>query len=159
LSDSVIIRDAIRADIPAIISLERMSATAAHWSDSDYARIGADEDRGSHLTTQIAVVAESAESENRIVGFLIARAVARDWEIENIIVADNLQRRGIGGKLLCRFIERARAESAENIFLEVRESNQAAIALYRAHGFQEHGRRKRYYSNPEEDALLLRLVL
>jgi len=94
-----------------------------------------------------------------VIGFLIARAVGRDWEIENILVAKGHQRQGIGGKLLGRFVERARAESAEKIFLEVRESNRAAIALYATTGFEEHGRRKCYYSSPEEDALLLRLTI
>jgi ribosomal-protein-alanine N-acetyltransferase len=159
LTDSITIRDAIAADIPRVISLEKESASAAHWTEADYTRVGAAEDRGSHLTMQIALVAESQDAENGVVGFLIARAVGRDWEIENIVVANGHQRQGIGSKLLRRFIERARAESAENLLLEVRESNQAAIALYSANGFQEHGRRKSYYSNPEEDALLMRLVV
>jgi ribosomal-protein-alanine N-acetyltransferase len=159
LTDSIIIRAAVVADIPRIILLEQESATAAHWKEADYERLGVAEDRGNHLTTQVALVADSQAAENGVIGFLIARAVGRDWEIENILVAKGHQRQGIGGKLLRRFVERARSESAANVFLEVRESNRAAIALYSANGFQEHGRRKRYYSNPEEDALLLRLTI
>jgi len=55
--------------------------------------------------------------------------------------------------------EVARAERAEAIFLEVRESNQAARAFYERHGFQPSGRRARYYSQPNEDAITYRLNL
>jgi ribosomal-protein-alanine N-acetyltransferase len=153
------IRDASFADIPQILMLERSSATAAHWTEADYARILAGNDRGDYLLKGVVLVAEASVPTNAILGFIVARAVGRDWEIENIVIAAVAQRAGHGSRLLRALIDRVRKESAEKILLEVRASNHAAIAMYKKSGFEQDGCRKNYYSNPDEDALLLRLVL
>jgi ribosomal-protein-alanine N-acetyltransferase len=153
------IREATPADLLQIMELERESPTAAHWTQADYSRIFADKERGDHLLKRIILIAEACEPKRRLVGFIVARGIGRDWEIENIVVARNAQRTGNGSQLLHALVRRARREAAENILLEVRESNQAALALYKKSGFEIAGRRKNYYSNPDEDALLLRLAL
>jgi ribosomal-protein-alanine N-acetyltransferase len=153
------IREASPADLPQIMKLEQESETAAHWAEADYSRIFADIDRGDHLLKNVVLVAEANDRAQSLIGFIVARAIGRDWEIENIVVSASAKREGNGSRLLRALIERARRELAENVLLEVRESNQAAIALYEKGGFKQDGRRRNYYSNPEEDALLLRLAI
>lgn len=95
----------------------------------------------------------------KILGFLVAQHIAPDWELENMVVTPELQRAGIGHRLLVALIETAKQTSSEAVFLEVRESNVAARGLYENCGFRQTGRRKSYYSNPLEDAILYRLDL
>jgi len=94
-----------------------------------------------------------------ILAFLIAHRIDIEWELENIVVAGTARRRGLGTLLLRELIAHARIENANGIFLEVRESNQSARALYRKLGFEEVGSRKGYYANPPDDAILCRLSL
>jgi ribosomal protein S18 acetylase RimI-like enzyme len=74
-------------------------------------------------------------------------------------VAGPARRRGFGTRLLGEFLRRAQSEGATAIFLEVRESNHAARSLYEKWAFSESGRRPRYYTQPEEDAIVYRLAL
>ena len=96
-------------------------------------------------------------------GFLSACAIdaggLREWEIENIVIAAHARRRGLGTKLLDEFLDSACGEGAATIFLEVRESNCAARSFYEKFRFVEDGRRRCYYREPEEDAILYRLNL
>ena len=86
-------------------------------------------------------------------------SVAEEWEIENIAVADSARRRGLGTRLLGEILDLARASGAAAVFLEVRESNRAARALYEKWAFLESGSRCGYYADPQEDAILYRLDL
>lgn len=98
-----------------------------------------------------------AESNGRVTGFVVARIIASEWEIENISVAEESQRSGVGTRLLSGLLEQAHLCRASAVYLEVRESNAAAHALYTKTGFCPDGRRKDYYRNPDEDAILYRL--
>ncbi len=142
------IRAATVADLPAMMALEKRAATAAHWSAEQYEALFAS-DPG-----RLALIMEE-ESELR--GFVIARVVAEDWEIENIAIAGLARRRGLGTRLLGELLDLARAKGAVAIFLEVRESNRAARALYEKWAFLESGRRRGYYQDPGEDAILYRI--
>jgi ribosomal-protein-alanine N-acetyltransferase len=95
-----------------------------------------------------------AESQGRVVGFLVAREIAGEWELENVAVAPEASCQGIGTSLIEDLLRKLRKERAQRVFLEVRESNFEARKLYERQGFQLVGRRNRYYSGPEEDALL-----
>ena len=79
-------------------------------------------------------------------------------EIYNIAVKREFTKQGIGGRLLEYLFEEARlkARTGATVWLEVRESNCAAISFYRAHGFQIFSRRKSFYERPKEDALVLK---
>ncbi len=91
-------------------------------------------------------------------GFLIGRAVAGEAEVLTLAVAPQARGRGMGSRLMTRFLYQARLRGADTAFLEVAAGNSAAIAIYRAHGFAETGRRRGYYRHPDgraEDALLL----
>ena len=94
-----------------------------------------------------------AESSGTVSGFLVARVVASEWEIENVAVTPCAHRQGVGRALVRELVERARRAGATCLTLEVRESNQAARRLYEGAGFGEDGRRRGYYHHPEEDAL------
>lgn len=142
------IRAASAADVPAMMALERHAATAAHWSAEDYARLFAPGGE------RVALVLE----EGKVEGFAVARGVGTEWEIENIAVAGGARRHGLGTRLLGEVLERLRQVGAHNVFLEVRESNRAARALYRRWTFVESGRRKAYYRDPDEDAILYRFT-
>jgi ribosomal-protein-alanine N-acetyltransferase len=87
-------------------------------------------------------------------GFLVARHVASEWELENIVVAASARRMGVGRRLLEALVAWAIQTKSESVLLEVRESNVAARRLYERLEFQEAGRRKWYYGNPSEDAIL-----
>jgi ribosomal-protein-alanine acetyltransferase len=95
----------------------------------------------------------------RIVGFAVAGIAAPEAELETIAVIAEGQRRGVGGQLLKALAEELRTEQVTVLMLEVRASNREARGFYRAQGFQEIGRRPRYYADPEEDAVLMRLNL
>jgi len=129
--------------------LEQSAPTAAHWSTDQYQSALSDFGR----------VALVLEENFQIVGFLIARAIIKEWEIENIVVFSPARRRGLGAQLIDEFLALARARHAEAIFLEVRDSNLPARRLYEKRGFVECGRRKNYYGTPAEDAIVYRLML
>ncbi|HXP43141.1 MAG TPA: ribosomal protein S18-alanine N-acetyltransferase [Candidatus Acidoferrales bacterium] len=103
---------------------------------------------------------EKASSEpGRILAFLVAHGIDQEWELENIVVAEESRRHGIGARLINELIDLARANHGRRMFLEVRESNYVARALYRKMGFRETGSRVDYYSDPSEDAIVYRLSL
>lgn len=142
-----------------MMSLAQASRSAAHWTDEQYklAIASAKGERG------LVVIAEGTPDDPfltgpgqtaTLLGFLIARHLAPEWELENVVVSPSVQRKGIGRQLIDALIKAARETNSDAVFLEVRESNTAARALYAQAGFKQHSRRKSYYSNPIEDAIL-----
>lgn len=143
------------------MAIERSSATAGHFSEEQYSEIlqPAERDRendGPQGQRRIILV---VEENSNIGGFLAGRVLDEEWEIENIVVADEWRRKSFGSTLVNEFLTRARQNGAANIYLEVRESNVAARSLYEKCKFAETGRRKNYYRNPDEDAILYSLRL
>ena len=138
-------------DIHAVLAIQKVSPEAAQWSAADYAHV----DRS---TTQ-AWVAENPETQGDIVAFLVAQQAADQMEILNLAVRPDHRRRGAATQLLKLTIDRARLAGAAELFLEVRESNRAAIAFYQGFNFNAAGYRASYYKNPEESALILTLAL
>lgn len=92
-------------------------------------------------------------------GYLIANACQDEMQILNVAVAPESRRHGIGHALLKHSIQWARNNQVGRIFLEVRSSNQAAIALYRSFGFKPVYTRKKFYYDPVEDAYVMLLDL
>ncbi len=95
----------------------------------------------------------------RVLGFLCSKVVVDEWHINNIATRAEWRRQGIARQLLIEGANRARELGAATGHLEVRASNWPAQLLYQAFGFFETYRRKGYYSNPTEDAVLMRLLL
>lgn len=165
------IRPATAADVPAMLDLERQSPTAAHWSERQYEELFRTTEAGCERVVLVADArAEVSEGgsasglrpgsgSSPLLGFLIAHHLHPDWELENLVVAPNFRRKGLAASLFAALLTRARETNSESVFLEVRESNHAARELYARLGFQESGRRKLYYTNPHEDAVLYRLAL
>ena len=152
------IRSATPADIPAIIRLERQCASAAHWTEEQYRQAFQPEG-----VKRLVLIAESSvplrshsDPAGEVVGFLVARHLAAEWELENIVVAPTARRSRLGTRLLEAVFATARETKGVSVFLEVRESNVAARTLYEKSGFEQAGHRKHYYSDPIEDAVLYR---
>lgn len=147
-----------------MMTLARASSSAAHWSLQQYRNLFSPVD-GAHRLALVAEgtaeIASNATSPSRIgvLGFLIARNVLPQWELENIVIQPESRKTGIGRKLLGALIEAARVGKGKSLILEVRDSNFAARAFYEQAGFERDGRRKSYYANPSEDAILYRLNL
>jgi len=157
----MLIRPATADDILAMTRLADSSPTAAHWTPEQYRRVFAlDAPRRA-----IWVIQGDAEegvgdsNERNLQAFLVAQEVAGEWEVENIVVDKRMQRQRLATRLLTELKDVARVERASAIFLEVRESNHEARAFYRSRGFSPTGRRARYYSDPDEDAITYRLQL
>jgi [ribosomal protein S18]-alanine N-acetyltransferase len=122
----------------------RCFRTPAPWNASDFAGLTAD---------PLAFLLVEADA-----GFLLGRAVAGEAELLTIAVAPEARRRGLGRKLIARFIYQSQLRGAERAFLEVAADNIPAIGLYESAGFAPAGRRRGYYLTPEGqriDALVL----
>lgn len=145
---NVVVQPAIRlatpADLDALLQLERQAPTAAHWSGAQYQVMFQTE-----APSRLCLVAETSV----VLAFLVARTTGPEWEVENIVVAPDARRRGIGTQLLGALLDRAREHGAQAVWLEVRASNAAARSFYRGLGFMAAGVRPRYYHEPQEDAI------
>ena len=139
-------------DLPSLLEIERASSAAAHWRKREYQNLLASDS----TPLRKAFV---AEKDGHTVGFVIAKAVANDWEIENVIVRAGSQRQGIGERLLSHMIQEAKSSDAQRILLEVRSQNAAAKRLYAKCGFCVVGGRRAYYRDPNDDAVLYKLDL
>jgi ribosomal-protein-alanine acetyltransferase len=159
------IRRAAVIDIPRVIDLERRCPSAAHWMEAQYQKFFQQQSGGSERLILVAEIPWTTQSVAKdaaaeLAGFLVAVHVASEWELENIAVSPTTRRRGIGRQLLAALLDEATRTSNEAVFLEVRESNTAARALYKKAGFTQIGRRKDYYPDTslgtQEDAILYR---
>ena len=97
--------------------------------------------------------------QNRMAGYLLGTLAFGEGEVFRIGIRPEYRRRGLGKALLSHFLEEGKKAGSEQIFLEVRESNAPARALYESLDFHIIGERKRYYRNPVEGAVLYRKVL
>ena len=95
----------------------------------------------------------------QIAGYIVARETAGELHINNVAVRDRYRRRGFGALLLGRVLDEARRKRATAAFLEVRNGNSAAQALYQKCGFRAIAKRPNYYSDPAEDAVVMSLDL
>jgi len=161
------IRLATPADIPAILALEQLCPSAAHWTELQYRNLLRNEVLGS-ISHRIALLADGTSEEPSatpaqpppvLLAFLVAHCIDREWELENIAVTPTARRRGLATILIQELFRRACEKNSHSIFLEVRESNQLAHALYEKLGFTKSGLRKGYYQSPPEDAILYRRLL
>jgi [ribosomal protein S18]-alanine N-acetyltransferase len=137
-------------DAQASRAIGQQSPEAAQWSDNAWRQL----DSGG----QSAWVAESPEGE--VVGFLVVRAVGPDQgEILNLAVAPAKRRSGYATALLRACMHELGGRKIREVFLEVRESNTAAMAFYTQQGFVRTGYRPGYYQHPTEAAVLLVRIL
>jgi ribosomal-protein-alanine N-acetyltransferase len=152
MPDPTRIRPLVLADLDAVLELAAALPTAPRWPAQAWTAV-LDPDAAPRR------IALAAESEGRLTAIAVASLLAPEAELESICVAPDSQRRGLGGLLLTALVAELREQGVGRLLLEVRASNLPALALYRSLGFRQTGRRPRYYADPEEDALLLELVL
>lgn len=108
----------------------------------------------------VARLTAAAPSEVELLaGYVVARLAAGELHINNLAVREKHRKRGIGTALLTRILGEAKSVAAFAAFLEVRAGNHAAQAFYENCGFKVVGRRRNYYPEPREDALIMRLDL
>ncbi len=159
----VAIRCARSNDVPAVLAIERQAPGAAHWTAEQYHKLVSSgvvllaEQTDEPATEHAPAPCKERKEQGTLCGFICAQAVAGEWEIENVVVAAEFLRHGIADELMRALIQRAAKQAASAILLEVRESNRPARGLYEKHGFREVGRRRAYYIDPPEDAILYAL--
>jgi ribosomal-protein-alanine N-acetyltransferase len=134
-----------REDLGEVERILKAAPEAAAWSKDALA--DAFEGSPSH-----SLVGRQGEE---IAGFIVGRRVADEGEILNLAVKPQHRRHGVGRALAKALLELFAREAVLQVFLEVRESNAEAIALYQGLGFREVERREGYYREPEEAALVL----
>jgi ribosomal-protein-alanine N-acetyltransferase len=98
-----------------------------------------------------------AEADGRIAGMIVAWLLVDEAHIATIATHPDFRRQGIASKLLIHALQTMQSEGARTSVLEVRASNLAAQEMYRKFGFEESGRRPKYYKNNGEDAILMSL--
>ena len=140
----MIIREATDTDISEIFEIEKECFTSP-WPYEDFEYEVENED--SFFT--VAVI------DDLIVGFCIIRRTGDDGEITNIAVRKSHRGIGVGEKLLKSALDHVRDMKFQLVFLEVRQSNLAAIKLYEKYGFDHLSIRKGYYTEPDEDAITM----
>jgi len=131
------IRPAAAADVDAVVELELTCLGADAWS-----RGLVEQGIAAALPTVSYLV---AEVHGVVVGHVVASAAGDDAELQRIAVDPAYRRRGLAGELLAAVEQRAAADGATRLLLEVREDNTAAAAFYESRGFVEVGRRRGYY--------------
>ena len=148
------LRLASAADIDAVLRIERASF-ADPWSRASF-EAALNLERMRFLVADEAGGGEAGESSSRVIGYVIALLLMEEAEIANLAVVPEVRGRGIGGRLLDQVSADAAVVGVQTLYLEVRESNVAARALYESRSFAHVGRRRAYYRHPVEDALVLR---
>jgi len=143
----LVLRKMTLEDIEQVVALDQMSFSLP-WPMHSFQY---------EVTGNPAARCWVAELEGRVVGMVVAWFIVDEIHVATFAVHSDFRKQGIGEKLLAITLQSAKDEGAISSFLEVRESNIAALALYRKFGFVVDGRRKGYYKNNGEDAILMSL--
>ena len=144
---NVLIRRMTLDDLPTVVALDQMSFSLP-WPERSFRFEVAD-----NAASRCWV----AEVDGRVIAMLVGWLLVDEIHIATIATHPDYRRQGIGRKLLSYALMRAREEGAHSSFLEVRETNLAAQEMYRQFGYHPTGRRRRYYKDNDEDAILMTL--
>jgi [ribosomal protein S18]-alanine N-acetyltransferase len=147
------IRNAREDDLDAIIEIQSKAPEIAEWTAGDYANLASDP-LGLLLVAELDSMGPPA-----VAGFAAFHHVMDAAELRNIAVDPAQRRQGVGRELVAEGRRRLLELGVRSIFLEVRASNFAAQRLYLSAGFRLHSRRREYYRDPPEDALILTMEL
>jgi ribosomal-protein-alanine N-acetyltransferase len=150
---AVRVREAGAGDLGGVLALERDVAEAPHWAEGVYREIVS----GSGVRRCLFV----AEAEGLLLGFAVGAVMGSgdSAELESVAVRGDARRRGVGRALCDAIAEWCRLQGATALELEVRAASAGAMALYEGLGFVPEGRRRGYYREPVDDAVLMRLKL
>jgi ribosomal-protein-alanine acetyltransferase len=141
-------------DIDQVMAIATSQIDAPHWPRSAY--VAALDPSSSPRRICLVALTGSADG---IAGFAVANLLPPQSELESVVVAKDKQRQGIGSQLLKALVGELKTFAVREFLLEVRASNQPAIALYQSLGWRQSGMRPRYYAEPEEDAILMSRLL
>lgn len=134
-------------DLPAVVALDQMSFSLP-WPERSFRF---------ELTDNPASRCWVAEADGRIAGMIVAWLLVDEAHIATLATHPDHRRQGIARELLSHALRCMAEEGAVSSLLEVRESNAAAQELYRQFGYEAVGRRRRYYKDTDEDAILMTL--
>jgi ribosomal-protein-alanine N-acetyltransferase len=148
MTNDLLIRRMRSSDLTRVMEIELVCFTMP-WSEATF--------RGLLRRTDADLLI--AEQRGDIAGYAAFWAVLDQGELGNVSVAPGWRRRGIGQRLVKAVLTRAADRGVREVFLEVRVSNVGAQKLYHRYGFEEVGRRRNYYLEPVEDALVMRREL
>ncbi|HEV2576221.1 MAG TPA: ribosomal protein S18-alanine N-acetyltransferase [Acidobacteriaceae bacterium] len=148
----IILRPADATDLQRLLALSESAPGAPRWSPSTWQQIL----RSPSTTARLVLMAESA---NECVGFGVVGLAADVAEIESLAVSADWRRQGVARLLCSHLLKWAHARHATQASLEVRLTNIPARALYESLGFEKNAVRRGYYRDPEEDALVMTMVL
>jgi ribosomal-protein-alanine N-acetyltransferase len=137
-------------DLLEVVEIERTTGLS-HWGWDAYHRELQSPDRGLMWVARL----DALGKDEALAGYIVGRLIADELHINNVAVREAYRRAGVARSLLSRVLREAKAYQAVRAFLEVRAGNAAAQALYERCGFTIVGRRRNYYSNPPEDALIM----
>ena len=144
-NDGLTIRKMVRADLTQVAAIEQVSIQSP-WSEKSFAE-------SIESPLYLFVVAQEDE---RVLGYVGAQLSFEDAEITSVAVDPQARGRGIGRALMRALAKEAKKRGAEQIFLEVRESNAPAIALYLTEGYEQLAVKKNFYRFPTENGLFMR---
>jgi ribosomal-protein-alanine N-acetyltransferase len=144
-------------DLLEVVEIEESSGLSRWGWAAYYAEL---QGSNKHLMLVARVTdAEKRRGQPRLAGYIVGRMGADELHINNVAVRDNYRRRGIGRALLNLILEKGKRSGVACAFLELRAGNVAALALYEECGFRVTAQRRRYYSDPVEDALVMIIQL
>ncbi len=157
LSNGVSINRMTEHDLLEVVEIEEQSGLSRWGWAAYYAEL-----QGSNR--DLMLVARAPETKlprisHRLAGYIVARIGAEELHINNVAIREKYRRQGIGLNLLDRILEEGKHHGVKAAFLELRAGNLAALSLYEKCGFRVTARRKKYYSEPLEDALVMTLQL
>ena len=141
----MIITQMLECHVPQIADLEKMCFHDP-WSLNSIA---------SEVSNKLSLWFVAVENE-KVIGYVGSQTVLGETDMMNIAVHPDCRKRGIATLLITHLVDALAQQGSHSLMLEVRESNENAISVYRKLGFMDVGRRKNYYRNPKEDALILR---
>lgn len=145
----------VPGDLAEVVELEQLTGLSP-WGFNAYQRELID---NPHAVMLVVRPAQAAESARRVIAFLCSNVVLDEWHINNLATHPEFRRKGAARALLQSGAELASSGGAQFGLLEVRASNYAAQVLYIKLGFRIVARRRCYYGNPVEDAIVLRAEL
>ena len=148
---ALVVRTAEARDVARVAEIELASFADPWTAESFRTSLTLD-----HMRFLVAVRDDGPTGAGQVVGYVLAMVLGPEAEIADIAVAPESRGAGTGGLLLDEVTQRLRALGVRTIYLEVRESNEAARRLYESRGFGHVGRRRGYYQLPAEDALVMR---
>jgi [ribosomal protein S18]-alanine N-acetyltransferase len=134
-------------EIPAVVAIEDRSFPTP-WSPSSF-RFEIEENPYASLFVLRRIRSPV------VIGFACVWIVDQEMKLNNVAIHPRWRSRGLGTRLLSFLLDFAVAQGCLEVTLEVRPSNEAALSLYRKMGFVQVGRRKHYYSDTHEDALVM----